>query len=273
VRIVAIIAAYNEEKLIGASLEHLVRQGICAYLIDNGSADRTVAIAERYRGRGLIGIESLPRKGLFSLRAQLERKERLAAELDADWLIHQDVDEFRVTPQRRRSLADALAEADHAGFNAVNFLEFTFVPTRESPDHEHPHFIETMRWYYPFLPRFPHRLTAWKRQDHPVQLSSSAGHRVGFPGLRMAPASLAMRHYLCLSARHALNKFVGRRYDPSEVTAGWHRWRASLTAERLVFPSQRDLRTYVSDDRLDGSSPDTRHRLLHATACPDRSIE
>ncbi len=265
-RVVAIIAARNEERLISACLDHLVNQGVDAYLLDDGSTDGTLAIAERYLGRGLIGIEALPRNGVFSLRLQLTRKERLAAELDADWLIHQDIDEFRVAPGRRRTLAEALAEADRGGFNAVNFLEFTFVPTRESPDHDHPHFRNTMRWYYPFLPRFPHRLSAWKRQHEPVQLAWSGGHRVQFPGLRMAPTSFAMRHYLCLSRRHAARKFSRRAYDPAEIAAGWHGWRVSLRPERLVFPSQHELRTYQSDDRLDASSPHAGHLLRMAAA-------
>jgi hypothetical protein len=260
VRCLAIIAAYNEERLIGACLEHLVAQGVDAYLIDNESTDRTVAIAERFLGRGLVGIESLPRNGIFSLRTQLRRKEQLADELDADWLIHQDADEFRIS-RRRRTLAEELEVADRRGFNAVNFLEFTFVPTRECADHDHLRFRETMRWYYPYLPSFPHRLNAWKRQEGPVQLAWSGGHRVRFPGLRMAPRSLAMRHYLCLGRAHLERKYGGRRYEAEELAAGWHRWRVAQFPERVRFPPERELRAYVSDQRLDPSSPRTRHAL------------
>ena len=70
-----------------------------------------------------------------------------------------------------------------------------------------------------------------------------------------------MRHYLCLSRDHAAQKFVQRRYDEAELAEGWHVWRASLTAERLTFPAERELRRYVSDERLDDSSPSTRHLL------------
>jgi Glycosyl transferase family 2 len=261
VRCIAIIATYNEERLIGACLEHLVAQGVEAYLIDNASTDRTVAVAERFLGRGLVGIENLDRSSdRFSLRAQLRRKERLADELDADWFIHQDADEFRIS-RGRRTLAEEFSLADRRGFNAVNFLEFTFVPTRESADHDHPDFRETMRWYYPFLPDFPHRLSAWKRQAQPVQLAWSGGHRVRFPGLRMAPQSLAMRHYLCLGPSHLEQKYGRRRYDPEELAAGWHRWRVAQRPERIRFPSKDELRTYVSDQRLDPSSPTTHHLL------------
>jgi len=73
-RIVGIVATYNEELVIAACLEHHIAQGIEIYLIDNDSEDRTVGIAEGYLGRGLIGIESLPRCEFFDLATILARK-------------------------------------------------------------------------------------------------------------------------------------------------------------------------------------------------------
>lgn len=254
-QIVAIVQTYNEQRFIGGCLDHLAEQGISAYLVDNESTDDTVAIAERRLGRNLIGIETLPRDGNYSLRKQLARKEELAQSLDADWFIHLDADERRMAPEPRRSLAEAIAEIDEAGFNAVNFLEFTFVPTRESPDHDHADYAQTMRSYYPFLPRFPHRLNAWKRQDGPVDLSRFGGHKIAFPGLRMAPRSMYMRHYLFLSASHAARKFGQKSYANDEVAHGWHNWRARVNPTNIELPSERDLRRYVADHLLDPSNP------------------
>ena len=271
-RVVAILAVYNEERFVGACLEHLARHGVETYLIDNESTDRTVALAETYRGRGLVGIETFPRHGFYSWRPLLERKEALASLLEADWFLHVDADEIRLPPPGRPTLIDALTEAEARGFNAVNFLEFTFVPTREAPDHDHPHFQGTMRWYYPFLPAFPNRLNAWRRQPERVELAWSGGHQVRFPGLRMYPESFPMRHYLFLSVPHAIDKYIGRRYDPHEVAAGWHRARVRLRPELIRLPSQRELRPYRGDDLLDPTSPRTRHYLFDeawaASECP-----
>src|ERR687894_1459366 len=78
-RVVAILAAYNEERFIAGCLEHLFEQGVEAYLIDNCSTDRRVEIAERYLKRGLVGIETLPRtEDVFKQRSIHERKEQLA---------------------------------------------------------------------------------------------------------------------------------------------------------------------------------------------------
>jgi len=260
-RIVAMMQVYNERRFVGPCIEHLREQGVAVYLIDNESTDETVEVVERYLGDGVIGIETLPRDDCFALRAQCARQEDLAASLDADWLIHYDADEIRVSPSPRQRLADAIAEVDEAGYNAIDFQEFAFVPTREAPDHDHPRFRETMRSYYAFLPWSPHRCNAWKKQDGPVELAWSAGHTVRFPDLRLAPDRLYMRHYLFLSVPHAVEKFVQRRFAEDEVASGWFGWRARLEEKDIVLPSEAELRTFVSDELLDPSEPRARHIL------------
>jgi glycosyltransferase involved in cell wall biosynthesis len=261
-RAIALLATFNEERFIRPCLEHLFSQGLLVYLLDNSSTDRTVKIARAFLGRGLIGIEDLPRDGLYRWTEILRRKEELAAELDGDWFVHVDADEFRLPPAGYATLAEAFAAIDRAGFNAVDFYEFTFVPTLEEPDHDHDRFLETMRWYYPFSPRRPNQLNAWKSQDRPVDLASGAGHRVEFPGLRPYPSPFPMRHYLFLSVEHAIRKYVERRYDPSELEAGWHRARAALRAEDITLLPQVDLRLYRSDEELDASEPFTHHPVF-----------
>ena len=259
VRAVAILATYNEERFIAGCLEHLFEQGVEAYLIDNSSTDRTVEIAQRYLENGLIGIETFPRGEFHTWRLLLERKEELAATLEADWFMHLDPDEIRLPPTSGQTLAQAFAEAEAQGYNAVNFMEFTFVPTQEAPDHDHPNFQQTMHWYYPFLRRFPQRLNAWKRQPRKVDLAHSGGHRVQFPGLRMYPESFKMRHYIFLSLPHALSKYLNRKQPPEALQRGWARMRASLTSEKIRLPSQEEMRYYTSDDELDPSNPLTQH--------------
>jgi Glycosyl transferase family 2 len=261
-RVVAIIQAFNEERFIARCIEHLVEQGIWVYVVDDASSDSTLTVAERYLGRGVIGIEELGAHEVHNWRQICQRKEELAARLDADWLIHHDADEFRISPRRRQSLAEALRKFDEAGYNAVNFQEFTFIPTRESPDHDHPAFQRTMRSYYPFAPFHPHRLNAFKRQDGPIELAWSGGHQVRFEGLAPAPASLYMRHYLFLSHDHAIRKYVRHRPFATETLgAGWHSFRPRLRPEMIVLPSARDLLTYRGDRHLDAAAPRVTHVL------------
>ncbi len=265
-QVLAILAAYNEERFIGGCLEHLFEHGVEAYLCDNQSTDDTVAIAERYLGAGLLGIEEIPRDGTYRWRQILRRKEELASELSADWFLHLDPDEVPLPPRSDQTLAEALAEADASGCNAVDFSEFAFVPTREDPYHDHADFRRTMRWYYPFAPNPLHRVIAWKRQPQPVDLASSGGHVVRFPDWRLSPRRFRLCHYLFLSREHAVSKWVDKVYDPDEVHDGWHGWRATLTAGGVRLPPQAALRTALTDDDLDSSSPRTTHWLLWGDA-------
>jgi glycosyltransferase involved in cell wall biosynthesis len=266
VRVIALLATYNERRFIEPCLKHLREQGIAAYLIDNCSTDDTVELAERWLGRGLIGIESFPRGegDVYSWRSLLARKEELAQELEGDWFMHLDPDEIRLPPSGEGTLAQALETADGAGFNVVNFAEFTFVPTREAPDHDHESFLDTLDTYYPFAPAFPHKLTAWKATAGRVELAWSGGHRVRFPELKMYPISFPMRHYLFLSVPHAIEKFVQRRYDQDEVRSGWHVWRSKLSASDILLLSRPELRIAQPGIELDPSEPRTRHHLAEA---------
>lgn len=257
-RLVAIIAAYNEERFIGGCLEHLFANGVEAYLCDNESTDRTVEIAKGYLGRGLRGIETLPRDGTYRWRPILARKEQLARELSADWFLHIDPDEIPQSSRPGQTLAEAIAAADAAGYNAVEFDELAFVATRESPDHDHPDFRRTMRWYYPFAPQPLHRVIAWK-SNRDVDLVSSGGHQARFRGRRISPQRHFLRHYLILSNEHALRKYVHRKYDAAEVRDGWHGWRARVTADEVSLPSQVELRFTAGDGDLDASAPRRQH--------------
>ena len=258
-RVVALLATYNEERFVGSCIEHLRQHGVETYLIDNESDDATVAIAETF---DLAGLETASRRGVYAWRPLLERKEALAATLDADWFIHLDADEIRLPPRSGVTLARAIAEVDASGYNAVNFQELTFVPTLEAPDHDHPRFQETMRHYYAYSPGRPDRLNAWKHRDTPVELAASGGHQVSFAGLHAYPQAFPMRHYLYLSAAHAVSKYVDRVYDPGEVESGWHRRRAALRAEDITLLSQAELKETHSDDDLDVSDPWSVHPLF-----------
>jgi Glycosyl transferase family 2 len=249
-KVIAIIAAYNEERYIGPCIEHLHRQGIEVYLIDNDSTDHTTAIAKRYLHNGVISIETIPRD-VFRLLAILQRKEQLASILEADWFLHLDADEIPLPPRSNSTLAQAFAEVERQGYNAVNFQEYAFIPTQEAPDHDHSNYQETMRSYYAHVPAtFPYRLRAWKRQLVPVELAWSGGHLIRFPGLRMYPQTFPMRHYPFLSIAQAVSKYGAREHDPNAVKAGFHTWRARFEPAILKLPSQADLQTYVSDDQL-----------------------
>ena len=262
-RVIAVLATYNEARYIDGCIRHLNDNGVEVYLLDNESTDGTLDMARKYLHHGVNAIETLPRAGHFALREQLRRKEEIYSRLDADWFMHVDADEIHVARPSTLSLNEAFAAVENEGYNAVNFIEYTFIPVQESPEHDHADFQKTMRWYYPFLPICPHRLNAWKKTDARAELGWSGGHLVRFPGLRMYPESFVMRHYLFLGRAHAQEKYGVKRYAPDELADGWfggqQGWRNRFSTDILEFPSKNSLREFQGDDALDASDPRTVH--------------
>jgi glycosyltransferase involved in cell wall biosynthesis len=260
-RVVALLAAYNESRFIDELIRHYSSQNVEIYLIDNCSTDGTPDIARRYYGHGVCGIETLPRDGVFRLRRLLERKEALAKSIEAQWFVHLDADEFFLPPADHRTLPEAFEAVERDGYNVVNFQEFTFTPTVESPDHDHPDFRQTMLWYYPFLPKPVNGMRAWKAQTGRVELAWSGGHHLRFPGLSLFPRSFSMLHCQFLSIPHVIEKYVNKSFDEGELQDGWHGWRARLRPEQIKLPSESELRRYVVGRALDASNPRKRHFL------------
>ncbi len=241
-RVTALLTAYNEELVMGPVLEHLIGQGVEVYVVDNESTDRTVEIARSYLGRGVLGVETLSRQGSFDLVTILQNEERLARELPGDWFIHHDADEMRVAPPPYQTLKEGLEAAERSGYNAVEFQEFVFVPTKQEPNHEHEDFRRTMRHYYHYAPKPLHRLNAWKRAEKAFTLrEGGSAHRVDIPGMRVFPRAFWLKHYICLSREHAIRKYCQRQYSSEEIERGWHRKRAALRPEDIYLPDQSEL--------------------------------
>ncbi|MBI1354540.1 MAG: glycosyltransferase [Acidobacteria bacterium] len=272
VRVVAILAAYNEEKILGRVIRWLAEQGVETYLIDNESTDGTRAVAEGLRGQGLIGMETLARHGDFRLSEQLGVKERLHHELGADWYIHHDADEIRQAPEGFGTLREGLAAVDAAGYNAVDFHEFAFLPTSKADDFEHEGFIEAMQ-HYCYMGRTTgakYRINAWKNFGQAIDLASTAGHQVQFEGRKVFPTKFILRHYLALSYAHVLRKYCHRRFSEAEVSRGWFGTRATLRDEEVDFPSEHEMKRLAPGAGWDLSDPWTDEPLFRKAKPPAR---
>lgn len=230
--VIAIIAAYNEEDIIGQVVAHLVDQGVGVYLLDHGSTDGTVAAVEPYRGRGLLGIEGFPAAGAepvegarrFSLEAIVRRKEALAAELDADWIINHDADEFRESPWAHLGLAAAIRRVDALGYSAIDFEVFNFWPTHDRfrPGDD----VRAAFGHYAPGPAWDKvQVRCWKKTGAPVDLASSAGHEAVFPGRRVFPLRFILCHYPIRGQAHGERKVFRERrpaFSEAERGRGWH---------------------------------------------------
>ncbi|HXF00616.1 MAG TPA: glycosyltransferase family 2 protein [Solirubrobacterales bacterium] len=94
-RLAMTLLVRDEADIIEANLRYHRAQGVDFFVVgDNGSEDGTLEILERYEQAGLVELERLP--GTVN-EAWSEGRTRLARrthELGADWVIHNDGDEF-----------------------------------------------------------------------------------------------------------------------------------------------------------------------------------
>ena len=224
-RIVAILAAYNEADIIEEALEHLISNGIDVHFIDNASTDETRQIAQAFLGRGVVAVEELPSvDGRFHWASILVRKQEIARSVEADWLIHQDADEFRESPWTGMRLAEAIGRVDAAGFNAIDFAVVDFWPTEnDAPGNEAiRNSLTGFQWGSSFNRV---QVRCWKKSAHAVDLVSSGGHDASFDDRRVFPLRFLLRHYPIRSLSQGRRKVQQERrprFDSEELKRGWH---------------------------------------------------
>lgn len=226
-KVVALIAVYNEEDIIASVTRKLAEQGIDVYIIDNWSTDSTGKILKDLHEQGIIlGFEQYPAEGpseMFDLKGILTRKEELARELQANWVVHFDADEVRVSPWKERSYKEAVFLVDQMGFNAIDHTIIDFVPVDNgfTPDLD----FESYFSYFNFGKRTVPRINTWKRQEVSVDLSSRGGHEVQFEERRVFPFNFLIKHYPVRSQAHGERKFFHERQPRSgeeKRKLNWH---------------------------------------------------
>lgn len=264
-KIIALIAARNEELFIEKCISHLYAQGVNTILIDNGSTDRTVEIAQKMRQKGLEDIHHMDFNGKFDLYNILKYKENICRNISADWFMHYDSDELRYAPSRFASLRDGIAEADRQGYNAVNFDEFVFLPTSVDDCFENSDYEATMQYYYYYAPKPYRHVKAWKNTGQNVDLASLGGHRVRFENIRIFPENFILKHYIFLSYDHACRKYGLRRHSDEGLKRGWHTERNNFRAAKLVLPDRTRLKFPNSLNQLDTSDPWKNHTFFGHT--------
>jgi glycosyltransferase involved in cell wall biosynthesis len=252
--IIAIIAAHNEDDIIYHVIGDLIKQGIQVYLIDHCSTDNTIQEASKWLNKGLIHIENFPEDAGYSKRNKtkyiwsdiLRRKEELALDLDADWFIHHDADEFRESPWVGLSLCEAIETVDKMGYNAIDFELFNFRPVDNKfvPGEDARQYLK----YYDAGGEFDKiQIKAWKKQNNKIDLVSSGGHEVKFEDRKVVPVKFILRHYPIRSERHGIRKVIKERkprYAEEERNTNWHVQYDSVNDEDHIFlsdPSKLNL--------------------------------
>ena len=244
-RVIALISAHNEGDVIYHVIGDMVRQGIEVYLINHCSTDETVAEASKWLGKGLIHIENFPQDAGYPEANSkkyvwsqiLKRKEELAAQLDADWFIHSDADEFREAPWPEMTLKEGIWVADKMGFSAIDFELLNFRPVNNSfvPGTD----VRTALTMYEGCEDFnAKQIKAWKKPACRVDIVNSGGHDISFEGRKVFPVKFILRHYPIRSQEHGIRKVFEerkKRFHEEERKIGWHVQYDSVTSHQYNF--------------------------------------
>jgi len=248
-RPLAIIAAYNEQDIIGEVVADLLRQGCDVYLIDNWSTDGTWEIARRLAATNpaRIMIERFPDTPMATYEwvPILNRKADIAARYPGRWIIHTDADEIRRSPFPDISLSDALDLVEQTGANRVDFRVINFQPIRSAgPGDER---VESSLLWFSFGTRPGHlrQFKAWLQGKQRIDLASTGGHEAQFAGAVDFRYKFLLKHYPLRSEAHAIRKIEherrARRSEFESNILGFHSHYKDVELGNFKFESEADL--------------------------------
>jgi len=173
----------------------------------------------------------------------------VARELDADWFIHHDADEFRESPWPGVRLADAIARVDALGYNAVDFATLQFWPV-----HDDFRPGDDVRTAFPFYAEPPShdrlQIRGWKKTAA-VDLVETGGHEARFEGRRVFPLRFIARHYPIRGQAHGQRKVLHerrQRFLERERARGWHVQYDDVSEATSFIRDPASLRRYDAED-------------------------
>lgn len=236
------MSSYNEADVLGESIDALIREGVDVYLLDNCSTDNSLETAERYRGKGLVGIEKIlfkeNGKEVYNWAGILRRKEEIAKELDHDWFIHVDADEVRLSPWHELTLKEAIRRVDSEGYNLINFKLFNF-RLHEAVADAGP--VESRLAHYSSAESFnAMQIKAWKACDQ-VDLVSSGGHFARVVAPKVSPYRFILKHYPIRTLEQGVRKINAERkarFTVTEKSRNWHRQYDELSQDENALLGQ-----------------------------------
>lgn len=224
VKVAAIIHVYNERDMIGEVIDHLLRQGIEVHVFDNWSTDGTFEVLSQRADIQLFRFPEAP-SDFYDWHRQLRKTTEYARRIDAEWIIHNDADEIRLSPWRDVTLREAISRVDELGYNAIDFtvIDFRFLKDQAAAEGDY----QAQLNFFEFGRRPGHfsQIKGWKNVGGEVNLAESGGHDATFAGRRVFPLKFLLKHYPLRSKAQAERK-IGKdrlpRFGQERQMRGWH---------------------------------------------------
>lgn len=253
-RVVAFMAAYNEEDIIVQSIRKWTEQGVRVHVLENWSTDSTYELAKSLEGQLPVTVERFPAAGpsqFFEWGAMLERFEALSAEIDADWFVRRGADEILTPPWPGMSYRDGLYLVDRSGFNCVDHTALDFNPVDDGFEPGMDHEAYFQHFEFGTLPSYFRQQKAWKNCGRPIQMAASGGHDLPFEGQRVYPFKFLLKHYPVRSQQHGERKVFRERkarWNPLERARGWHRQYDAVRAGHRFVQEESGQLVFVEED-------------------------
>jgi glycosyltransferase involved in cell wall biosynthesis len=214
---------YNEADILEQVLAHLHEQGIMFVVLDGGSDDGSIEIAQNFRDKGLLE-HRIVRRNSYAVREDLHCLIEMASNYSPDWILMNDADEFLELREQGRTLLETIIAEDQLGFNIIQFDNFEFCLTETDSRSSEPDIRKKLR-FYTWSDDF--RYKAWRYYPGATD-EENGGHYPVFPrGIKakVSPRKLVMRHYRFRSPEQAVRRVFKERlprYAPEERAIGSH---------------------------------------------------
>ena len=238
-RILACGVVHNEIDNLPYLLDHLKAQGIEVFIYDNFSDDGTWEYLQK-NGTQCARISSA---GAFSLVEFIEKRMEKWREVQPDWCIFLDADEFPLTFQFS-TLEEFIEDRDRKGFNVIQQTRINFRPTG-SEDFSQGDPRKIYRYYFISLPGgrgHPQCDRIFKFSDG--MKSCGGGHFIKRPDKRVSIESLdnPIFHYTMRenAQEKTLQRLERRNKDEVTVKLGWNKhYRKFVTNDEWIWDKDK----------------------------------
>lgn len=240
-KILACGVVYNEIDILPYLLDHFKSQGIEVFIFDNFSNDGTW----EYLQKNNIPRERIFSDGKFSLVQFIKKMTLKWHEIQPDWCIYSDADEFPLTFQFS-SLQELISDRDRRGFNVIKQTRVNFRPTG-TEDFSKGDPRKIFRYYFIDWPDEKWNVQCERifKYSEEIDIVSGAGHVVGLFDKKVSLETLNNPIFHYTMRQHAKEKILRTffRYsiDEETIKLGWNAHYAKFIEKNKWLWDKKEL--------------------------------